>query len=242
MVEVGFRARRRWSHVGGEKQSLFESARDGLNVLLSFLLGFSLPMALAHYEQRRQLVVDEANAISTVHQRAQMLPEPFRDRILGFLCAYVDARIDFSREEKEEDDPAILTSVGQAQKVHKEMLQESVLLVTQSPNPVTAAFVEALGRLSDLVEARLAADEKRIPVEIWLVLLLMSALTCFVVGYSMNQRLLLAMLVVPLTVSIVLSLVSELDNPHTGFVHVGQKSMQRQANELKMETDGARSQ
>jgi hypothetical protein len=35
------------------------------------------------------------------------------------------------------------------------------------------------------------------------------------------------MLVVPLTVAIVLSLASELDNPRAGLVHDGQQSMQR---------------
>lgn len=223
--------------MGAEQQSLFESARDGLNVLLSFLLGFSLPMALAHYEQRRQLVVDEANAISTVYQRAQMLPEPFRDKILESLRAYVDARIDFS---KGEDGPAVLASVARAQKTQIEMSQESVPVVAQNPNAVTAVYVQALSGLSDFIESRLAADEKRIPLEIWLILVLMSALTCFVVGYSMNQRLLLGMLVVPLTASIVLSMVSELDNSRAGFVRVSQVSMQRVANELKAETGSAR--
>ena len=104
VVEVGFRARKVWHSIDAERQSLFQSARNGLNILLSFLLGFSLPMALAHYEQQRQLVVDEANVITTVHQRAQLLPEPFRDRILGSLRAYLDARVDFS---KQRDRPAI---------------------------------------------------------------------------------------------------------------------------------------
>lgn len=153
------------------------------------------------------------------------------------MRAYVDARIDFS---KQVDERAILASVRQAQKVQNEMWQQSVLFVQQSPNPVTAIFVQALGGLSDLIEARLAAHEKRVPVAIWLVLLLMSGLTCFAVGYSMKQRLLLAMLVVPLTVAIVLSLVSELDNPRTGFVNVGQESMLRLATELKAETGSVR--
>jgi len=39
-------------------------------------------------------VVEEANAIETVDQRAQMLPDPFRTRILGLLREYVDARIE----------------------------------------------------------------------------------------------------------------------------------------------------
>ncbi|HXO31654.1 MAG TPA: hypothetical protein VN901_04880 [Candidatus Acidoferrales bacterium] len=76
------------------------------------------------------------------------------------------------------------------------MLQQTVMLIQQNPNVVTPIFTQALGELGDLIEQRLAAAEKRIPGAIWLVLILISVLTCFVVGYSMRRRLLLAMFVV----------------------------------------------
>ncbi len=60
VVELGFRLRRASHGVDAELQSVVESARDGLSVLLGLLLGFSLPMALPHYELRTQLVTDEA--------------------------------------------------------------------------------------------------------------------------------------------------------------------------------------
>jgi hypothetical protein len=76
-VNLGFHFRPR----DDQTHSQIESSRNGLNVLLSLLLGFTLPMAQAHYDQRKQLIVDEADAIATVHLRAEMLPEPF----LGLL-------------------------------------------------------------------------------------------------------------------------------------------------------------
>ena len=94
-------------------------------------------------------------------------------------------------------------------------------------------FAQSLGSLADLSEERLAAYERRIPGTIWFVLALISVLTCFVVGYSMRSRLFLAMFVLPLTVAIVLSLVSELDSPRTGFIRVEQQSMQRLQLDLK---------
>jgi hypothetical protein len=51
----------------------------------------------------------------------------------------------------------------------------------------------------------------------------------------MQCRVLLGMLVLPLTVAIVLSLVSELDNPRAGLVRVNQQSMQRLRQNLKAE-------
>jgi hypothetical protein len=216
-----------------ERQSLIESARNSLSVLLSLLLGFSLPMALSHYEQRRQLVTDEANAIATVDQRAQTLPEPFRSKILQLVPGYVDARIEFAKGDL--NGHSVLAAIDHAKHRQNEMLQQTVMLVQQKPNEVTPIFVQALGGLGDEMEQRLAAAEKRIPSAIWLVLILISALTCFVVGYSMRRRLLLAMFVVPLTVAIVLALVSELDSPRSGFIHAEQLSMERLRLDLRIE-------
>jgi len=225
VVEFGFRLRKASIGINGDRQSLVESARNELGVLLGLLLGFTLPMALPHYEHRNQLVVDEANAIITVQERAQLLPEPFRDRILSSLGNYIPARVEFGEAALNES--SLQDSVYQAKQLQSEMWQETAQMIHQSPSVVTPLFVQALGELPDLVEQRLAAEEKRIPAVIWLVVISISALTCFVVGYSMRQRFFLGMLVVPLTVAIVLSLVSELDNPRTGLVHDGQQSMRR---------------
>ncbi|HTZ90232.1 MAG TPA: hypothetical protein VMA71_07820 [Alloacidobacterium sp.] len=107
------------------------------------------------------------------------------------------------------------------------------MLVPQNLNQLTPTVVQAVGQLSDLIEQRLAASEKHIPTVIWQVLILISVMTCFVVGYSMRCRVLLGMLALPLTVAIVLTLVSELDNPRAGLVRVSQQSMLRLQQELK---------
>lgn len=232
-VELGLRVRQALPNFDAERESLVVSARDGLSVLLSLLLGFSLPMALPHYEQRRQLVTDEANAISTVWQRAQMLPEPFRGKILQSLREYVDARIEFASAGS--DEPKMLMAINHAKHLQNEMWLQSVMLVQQKPNVLTPLFVQALGGLADLIEQRMAEGEKRIPSPIWMILILISVLTSLVVGFSMRHRLWLAMLVLPLTVAIVLSLISDLDSPRTGFVRVGQQSMQRLQLDLKTE-------
>jgi hypothetical protein len=44
--------------------------------LLGLLLGFTLSMAVARYDTRRMVIVDEANAIGTLWLRAGLLEEP----------------------------------------------------------------------------------------------------------------------------------------------------------------------
>ena len=231
LVELGFRTRRASGGTSAEIQSVIESARDGLGVLLSLLLGFSLPMSLPHYEQRTQLVTDEANAIATVQQRAQMLPEPLRDRILRPLPEYINSRIEFAGADL--DGPAIIAAVNHAKRLQEEMWQGTVMVTQQNLNQATPTVIQAVGQLSDLIEQRLAAAEKHIPTAIWAVFILISSLASFVVGYAMRIRVWPGMLVLPLTVAIVLSLVSELDNPRAGLVRVSQQSMLRLQQDLK---------
>jgi hypothetical protein len=178
------------------------------------------------------------NAIATVDQRAQPLPGPFRSKILQLVREYVDARIEFAKGKL--NGHTVLAAIDHAKHLQNEVLQQTVMLVQQNPNVVTPIFAQALGGLCDLMEQRSAAAEKGIPGAIWPVLILISVLTCFVVGYSMRRRLLLAIFFVPLTVAIVLALVSELDSPRSGFIHAEQLSMERLQLDLRMEVAPAR--
>ena len=61
--------------------------------LLALLLAFTLSHALSRYEDRRSLVVDEANAAGSTAHFASMLPTQARGPILSLLREYVAVRI-----------------------------------------------------------------------------------------------------------------------------------------------------
>jgi hypothetical protein len=226
VVEIGCRVAPRTSVDGNE--GLHEeivAARDGIGVLLSLLLAFTLGMVLTRYDSRKQLIVDEANAIGTTRLRAQMLAEPFRTKILALLRMYLDARINFS--EAGLDGEKSKASFSQAKELLDEMWQQSVAVTQQSPTPITSIFVQSLNETTDLSERRLAALENRIPGVLWVVLIFMSTLTCLLVGFSLRRKALLVILVWPLMISIVLALNADLDSPRTGLIQIGQQSIER---------------
>jgi hypothetical protein len=230
-VSLGFRFRRSEN----ENYAQLESARNGISVLLSLLLGFMLPMAQPHYDQRKSLIVEEADAISTVHLRAEMLPEPFRGQILTELRQYLNSRTDFSKEDM--DETTLQASLERSNQLLRDMQQQAVALVGQNPNPVTPIFVQALNELGGLTERRLAAEENRVPIPIWLMVGMISVLACLITGYCMRRRYLVEMIVLPLTVAIVMTLVADLDSPRTGVIHVGQQSMERLQREFDFHGD-----
>jgi hypothetical protein len=226
VVEVGYRLALLVSANDDEEQHhQIVAARDGIAVLLSLLLGFTLPMAQPHYELRKHLIVDEANAIGTATLRARTLPEPARGKILGLLREYVEARIAFAEAGLQRQQ--LQSSLAHAKQLQEQIWQQSLAVARQSPTPITSIFLQSLNELIDLSEKRMAALEDRVPPAMWLMLFLISLLTCLLVGYSMRRRSFLIMLVSPLMIAVVLALIADLDSPRAGLIQVGQQSMQR---------------
>ena len=62
--------------------------------LLGFLLAFTFGMAASRFDIRRELVLDEANAIGTTYLRAALVPEPHRTQIRTLLRDYVELRLE----------------------------------------------------------------------------------------------------------------------------------------------------
>jgi hypothetical protein len=205
--------------------------RNQIAVLLSLLLGFMLAMSLPRYDQRKQLVVDEANAIGTTTLRAQMLPDAQRMRSKQLLEEYAQSRIDFA--EAGVDDGRLQAALTHARQVQAELWQQAVTASQQAPTPITALFVQAVNETIDLDEKRLAALENRIPAAVWIMLGLIALLTCVTVGYSQRQRIFLSMIVPPLMIAIVVALIADLDTPRSGLILVGQQSMQRVQTDFK---------
>jgi Protein of unknown function (DUF4239) len=224
-VEIGLRFGRVKSAHQIEGIPEVERSRDELGILLSLLLGFTLAMVLTRFDLRKQLVVDEADAIETTSLRAGMLPEPISSKAKDLLRQYLDARLEFSKAGlNKENAQAALTRAKQLQ---RELWQESKAATQQSPTPITGLFVQSLNEVIVLDDKRLAAAENRVPGEVWLMLISLSFLLCMLVGYCQRRRLLLTLFVTPLVISIVITLVADLDAPGSGLIQVGHKSLER---------------
>src|SRR6201997_1632522 len=64
--------------------------------LLAFILAFTFGLAAARFDARRQVLLDEANAIGTTYLRAGMLPER-GEQMRALLRDYVGVRLDAVR-------------------------------------------------------------------------------------------------------------------------------------------------
>ena len=74
--EIGYR--RGLANVGAPDslRALMSGIGAAMLGLLGLLLGFALSMAIARWDTRRDVIVDESNAIGTLSLRAGLLEEP----------------------------------------------------------------------------------------------------------------------------------------------------------------------
>jgi hypothetical protein len=199
--------------------------RDGLFVLLSLLLGFTLAMAASRYGDRRTLLINEAVSIGTTYLRAGALPQPYRDQSRQLLRQYVDTRIDVDNAGL---DGARFGEASPRSKLIQEELWSNAAAVAQNDRTaITATYINSLNETIDLHDKRLGALENRIPRSIWILIILIFIIAVFSRGLTLTQRFWPILILIPITIAIVVALIADLDTTSTGLIRIDQRAMYR---------------
>jgi Protein of unknown function (DUF4239) len=207
------------------------ATREGLFILLGLLLGFAVAMVLPQFNQRNQLVVDEANAIGTTMFWAEMLPEPQRGKAVDLLREYLVVRRDFARQTLL-DRPGLDREMQRTKALQRQLSQQMAAVTQQNQTLVVVKYSQALNDMMGVAERRLAAFENRAPKTVWLIIFLVAVFQSFATGFSLKRRFWFSLVMTPLVVAVVMALLAELDSPHTGEIGIDQGSMARLVHDI----------
>lgn len=189
--------------------------------LLAFMLAFTFGAAADRYDARRQILLDETNAIGTTYLRAEMLPGRGED-IRKLLRVYVDMRLEAVYSGN------IAEGMRQSEQVHGQLWAQAVALGESHPTSIVVGlFVQSLNEVIDLHTKRITVGGRnRIPGAIWLSLLGVAVLGLGAMGYHaglVGTTRSLAQLAVGLAFSLVIGLIADLDRPQEGGLTVSQQ-------------------
>jgi len=237
LVEAGYRlyARLVWTKAGTANggENWWQIGGISLN-LLCLLLAFTVSMAAGRFEQRRALVVDEANAISTTYLRAQMFGEPARGRLSALISQYAGAR----RGDSLAPDDRAAIARGEA---HADSLRVVIWVAAraavhqQGDSSMTTSFLQATNQMFDLAVTRQAYMETRVPGRIVLVLVTFSMVTAIIVGASrasVGSRQPVVTTLVVVMIAATIGLIVDLDRPRSGRIIVPQAQLDRVSAEI----------
>jgi hypothetical protein len=187
--------------------------------LLGLVIGFSFSMAVTRYDQRKNLEEEEANAIGTEYLRAVLLPAAQAKTVRSLLAAYLARRISFYTS----------TDAPRLEQINTEtaMLQVELWSAVQAAaaldrTPITALNVSGLNDVFNSQGYTQAAWLNRIPAAAWTLMGVIAVFCNLLFGYAARHaaRRYRLLLVLPLIVAISFFLISDLDSPRGGVIHI----------------------
>lgn len=189
--------------------------------LLAFILAFTFGMTASRFDARKQLVLEEANAIGTTFLRAELLPPPQRFEVQRWLREYATIRVNVTIENVQE-------SLTKSEDIHRHLWSQAKSLVAEEmDSEIRSLFVVSLNELIAIHQSRKTVSlQHRIPGSVWLALELLTLLSMLAVGYQVGMsgtRRLRGTPVLSAAFSLVILMIADFDRPGEGMMRVSQQ-------------------
>jgi hypothetical protein len=221
-LEAGYR-------LGSRNSQNRELAHEGIAgldaavfALLGLLLGFSFGGGTSRLESRRQLIIQEANAIGTAYLRLDTLAAADQPEMRHFFREYLDTRLRVYQKLPDLD--AAERELAEAAKIQQRIWSQAVT-VSRAEQTQTAArlLLPALNEMIDVTTSRTVALYTHIPTLIFALLVIVALLSGLIAGYAMakrRSRSWLHMIVYALVIAVTIYAVLDLDDPRSGLVRL----------------------
>lgn len=151
--------------------------------LLGLLIAFTFSGAASRFENRRDLIVQEANAIGTAYLRLDVLPPETRDPLRQQFRDYLDTRLAIYK--KLPDVPAAKRELDHSIEQQNAIWTAVIEATRGQPPYVTSALLSPLNEMIDITTTRTAATLQHPPPVIYGMLFVFALIGSLLVGYGM---------------------------------------------------------
>jgi hypothetical protein len=190
--------------------------------LLGLLLAFTFTGAATRFDARRQLIVEETNAIGTAYLRLDLLPAGAQPAIREKFRQYVDTRLAAYRNS---DTRAAREGLVRATKVQGEIWTQSVA-ATRSPDAhIDAAklLLPALNSMIDITTTQTMATQMHPPAIVFVMLGVLALVSSLLAGYGLAHgrwRNWIHILCFAAVMSVSFYVILDLEFPRLGWIRV----------------------
>lgn len=224
-LECGFRLSLRQHNATAKEGSDFlVSATLGL---LALLLGFTFSLALQRHEERRSLVIAEANALGTSWMRIQAIDPADRESIAVPFQQYAQTRLEWSLASDAGDRSAVLFAKVTEQQGR--IWGASLAALANGERVLDAkSLLDPLNESFDIAAEREVRRQAHLPGAMLGMLLVFMLFATLLVGWRLGEvgrRMTLpaGLTVLLLTLAVVVTM--DLDMSRTGLITVSQDAM-----------------
>jgi hypothetical protein len=193
--------------------------RTSTAALVAFLIGFAFSGAASRFINRQDIIVREANALSTAYLRADTIAEPQRGELRAALREYTADRVTLLGRE---GSPRIEALLAKVNGLHERMWK-SAINATQDNAPLMAVVLPPINEVIDLHTTHLAMARRHLPIPIMTVLLGTAAIGVGMIGLGngrAGRRFSLLDAIYGVVLAAALWMTIDLDYPGIGMIRV----------------------
>lgn len=203
------------------------NVNEAILALFGLLLGFTFSMSLAKHDQRRLMLINDANCIGDFSTCASMLKEPFRGKLLADVKQYLHILV--TPFPKITETAAFTRKLNDLQALQAD-IQALVGQAVDAGTPITVPLVNSLNGMSSSHASRLDSLRDRLPLEIVMLLSFAAIVTMVLQGQRQGEagnKLFTPSLGFILLASMVIWVTLDLNQPNRGLINLDKEPLQR---------------
>ena len=190
--------------------------------LLGLLIAFTFTGAESRLEYRRQLITNAANSISTAYARVDLMNVNNQPQMRNMLKEYTLIRAQIYQGQESLSTENKLSQ--DSDRLQKQIWELAVTDCAKSNSRTCDMLVlPALGEVFNVATLRQAALLNHPPIVVYIMLVIISLFGALLVGYTLpvsKKRNLLYMITYALTISVLITLIVDMEFPRTGLIRV----------------------
>ncbi len=185
LLEWGRRKGQRRLLRDGEKASEGDGTVNGaIFALMGLLIAFTFSGAASRFDDRRNMIVEEANAIGAAYLRLDLLQPGAQGPIKELFRKYVDSRLDIYQNFQNEE--LIRANIAKSNQLQGEIWRSAVSACPGEPSrPACMLLLPALNEMFDITTTRTVATITHPPVVIYAMLFLFTLAGALLAGFGM---------------------------------------------------------
>jgi hypothetical protein len=184
--------------------------------LLAFMLGFTFSITAERFGSRKELLIQQANAIGTCYVRTSMIPEKQKQAIRKLLKEYVNVLLAINYSTPDQ----VVRSVARTERLHVQIWRYTATLAKEDMDSEIRTFFST--SVNDVMaiarERKTVALVFRIPGVLWTALFFLTAVSMFSIGYqtgTYGKRRILDMPLLAIAFALVVVLIADMDSSGT---------------------------
>ncbi len=222
-IEAGRRLGLRWSPRDGGVQGGTAALDSAVFALFGLLIAFTFSGAASRFDTRRDLIVQEANAIGTAYLRVDLVPAADQPPMREDFRHYVDSRLAAYRHVSDSD--AFRAALDRSTLIQNRIWKGAVA-AGQEPGAsgaISTQLLPAINEMIDITTTRAMATQMHPPGIVYVLLLGLAFASAVLAGYGVGEahaRHWLHSVIFAAILTITLYVIVDFEHPRMGSMRV----------------------